>query len=200
MKEVKATHLKAYRLNKNRFLLVSHPHYPSRFPYFNRLYALICFHIGTINLAFRRVRVCVCLVGFASLQSPWAHTLRHPCLFMNALLALRPCKAFGRSFQASLPCLPLPLHRTFPFPQPSQKHINRFVPHHVLASLVKGEVLSPEKFRATTGGIVTPPTFFKTALSLAPHHALASLVKGEVLSPEKICATTGGIAPYPHHQ
>ena len=28
---------------------------------------------------------------------------RHPCLFMNALLALRPCKAFGRSFQASLP-------------------------------------------------------------------------------------------------
>ena len=54
MKEAKATHLKAYRLNKNRFLLVSHPHYPSRFPYFNRLYALICFHIGTINLAFRR--------------------------------------------------------------------------------------------------------------------------------------------------
>ncbi len=30
------------------------------------------------------------------------HTcVRHPCLFMNALLALRPCKAFGRSFQAS---------------------------------------------------------------------------------------------------
>ena len=30
--------------------------------------------------------------------------------------------------------LPLPLHRTSLFPQPSQKHINRFVPHHVLAS------------------------------------------------------------------
>ena len=29
-------------------LLVSHPHYPSRFPYCNRLYALICFHIRTI--------------------------------------------------------------------------------------------------------------------------------------------------------
>ncbi|EDS00024.1 hypothetical protein EUBSIR_02165 [[Eubacterium] siraeum DSM 15702] len=71
-------------------------------------------------------------------------------------------------------------------------------PHHVLASLVKGEVLSPEIIQATTGGIVTPPTFFKTALSLAPHHVLASLVKGEVLSPEKIRATTGGIAPYPH--
>ena len=40
---------------------------------------------------------------------------------MNALLALRPCKAFGRSFQASLPCLPLPLHRTSPSPQPLQK-------------------------------------------------------------------------------
>ena len=30
---------------------------------------------------------------------------------------------------------------------------------NTLASLVKGEVLSPEKIRATTGGIVTPPTF-----------------------------------------
>ena len=44
-------------------------------------------------------------------------------------------------------------------------------PHHpllcttTLASLVKGEVLSPEKIRATTGGIVTPPTLPKTALS-----------------------------------
>ncbi len=53
-KQVKATHLKAYRLNKNRFMLVSHPHYHSRFPYGNRLYALICFHICTIPLAFRR--------------------------------------------------------------------------------------------------------------------------------------------------
>ena len=41
-------------------------------------------------------------------------------------------------------------------------------PHHpsphtnILASLVKGEVLSPEKIRATTGGIAAPP-------SLAPH-------------------------------
>ena len=34
----------------------------------------------TISLAFRRMSVCVCLVGFASLQSTWAHTLRHPCL------------------------------------------------------------------------------------------------------------------------
>ena len=30
-------------------------------------------------------------------------------------------------------------------------------PHHVLASLVKGEVLSPEKIRATTGGIAPYP-------------------------------------------
>ena len=33
--------------------------------------------------------------------------------------------------------------------------------HYILASLVKGEVLLPEKIRATTGGIVT--------LTLAPH-------------------------------
>ena len=31
-----------------------------------------------------------------------------------------------------------------------------FEKHYILASLVKGEVLSPEKIRATTGGIATP--------------------------------------------
>ena len=41
---------------------------------------LIWFRICSITLAFRRASVCVCLVGFASLQSPWAHTLRRPCL------------------------------------------------------------------------------------------------------------------------
>ena len=60
----------------------------------------------TIPLAFRMARVCVCLVGFASMQSLWAFNFGHPC-----------------------------------------------------PSLVKGEVLSPEKIRATTGGIVLhPPT------------------------------------------
>ena len=46
---------------------------------------------------------------------------------MNALLALRPCKAFG--VQLGHPC-------------PSRPSV--------------GEVLSPERIRATTGGIVTP--------------------------------------------
>ena len=54
-----------------------------------------------------------------------------------------------------------------------------------LASLVKGEVLSPEKIRATTGGIVTPPTLPKPHYPLLCTTTLASLVKGEVLSPEK---------------
>ena len=44
------------------------------------------------------------------------------------------------------------------------------LPRTKLASLVKGEVLSPDKIRATTGGIATPPTMprtnpSKTALS-----------------------------------
>ena len=83
----------------------------------------------TITLAFRRVSVCVCLVGFASLQSPWAHTLKASLPLYERSVGFASCKAFGRSFQASLPCLPLPLHRTSLFPQPSQKHINRFAPH-----------------------------------------------------------------------
>ena len=73
-----------------------------------------------------------------------------------------------------------------------------------LASLVKGEVLSPEKIRATTGGIVTSPTLPKPHYPLLCTITLASLVKGEVLSPEKIRATTGGIVtpptlPKPHY-
>jgi hypothetical protein len=66
-----------------------------------------------------------------------------------------------------------------------------------LPPLSKG-VLSPEKIRATTGGIATPPTLPKPHYPLLCTITLASLVKGEVLSPEKIRATTGGIAPYPH--
>ncbi len=34
--------------------------------------------------------------------------------------------------------------------------ISPFAQHHIYASLVKGEVLSPERIRATTGGIATP--------------------------------------------
>ena len=75
-------------------------------------------------------------------------------------------------------------------------------PRTKLASLVKGEVLSPERIRATTGGIATPPSLACTnppelALSFEKHNILASLVKGEVLSPEKIRATNGGIASPP---
>ena len=61
------------------------------------------------------------LVWFCIRAKLRAHTLRHPCLFMNALLALRPCKAFVRSFQASLPFLPFPLHRPSPFLQPLKR-------------------------------------------------------------------------------
>ena len=67
---------------------------------------LIWFCICTIPLAFRRVSVCVCFICFASLRN-FGHTrLRHPCLFMNALLALRPAKPLGVHFRH--PCLACP--------------------------------------------------------------------------------------------
>ena len=114
----------------------------------------------------------------------------HHPCLMNALFVLRPAKL--RAFNFGHPC----------------------------PSLVKGEVLSPTKIRATTGGIATPSNLFKTALSLASHHhpclmnalfvlrpaklrafnfghPCPSLVKGEVLTPTKIRATTGGTATPP---
>ena len=137
----------------------------------------------TIPLAFRRVRVCVCLVGFASLQSPWAHTLKAsvPCL----PLPLHRPSPFLQPLQKNtyhLPCLPLPLHRILSSSQPLQK-ANNLSPRTKLASLVKGEVLSPEKNSGDyRRDCFTPTNPSKTALSLAPHQILASLVKGEVLS------------------
>ena len=91
--------------------------------------------------------VCVCLVGFASiaivvvcgrcvLHRLFATTCKHPCLkplgthakaslpLYERSVGFASCKAFGRSFQASLPCLLLPLHRTSLFPQPLQKDNN----------------------------------------------------------------------------
>ena len=64
---------------------------------------------------------------------------------MNALFVLRPAKL--RAFNFGHPC----------------------------PSLVKGEVLSPDKIRATTGGIATPPTLpctnpSKTAQSIENRH------------------------------
>ena len=61
---------------------------------------------GTTFHSFRRVRVCVCLVGFASLQSPWAHTLK-----------------------ASLPCSLLPLHLILPSPTTIAKGQQPLSPH-----------------------------------------------------------------------
>ena len=55
-------------------------HYPSRFSSGEGLCVLVWLRICIIPPTFRRVRVCVCLAGFASLQSLWA--------FISGILAL----------------------------------------------------------------------------------------------------------------
>ena len=55
----------------------------------------------------------------------------------------------------------LPLHIILPFSQPLQKDNNPSPRTTTLASLVKGEVLSPERIRATTGGIAFLPHPFR---------------------------------------
>ena len=109
-------------------------------------------------------------VGFASLQALGHTRLRLPCLFMNALLALRPCKAFGRSFQASLPCSLLPLHRPSPFLQPLQNDNNPLSPHNLpnthyptlsttfLPPLLKVRCCRPKKFGRLPEGLHNNPS------------------------------------------
>ena len=104
-------------------------------------------------------------------------------------------KAFGRS-TSGIHARPRKMVRFCCSVKPSQlwwglphPHHQLDFPHHpsktanTLASLVKGEVLSPEKIRATTGGIVTL-TFAPHPTLAKPHYpskianTLASLVKG----------------------
>ena len=107
-----------------------------------------------------------------------------PYLALNSpplsMVRCRRPKEFGR-LPEGLP----QLHRPPPSPQPLQKD-NSTLLRTKLASLVKGEVPSPEKIRATTGGIATPT--FRSALTFPkPHYpskianTLASLVKGRWL-------------------
>ena len=79
------------------------------------------------------------------------------------------------------------MHLILPSPQPSQKDNNPSPRTTTLASLVKGEVLSPEKIRATTGGI-TPyphqPSQTRTITCFAPPH-LPPLLKVRCCRPKK---------------
>ncbi len=98
-------------------------------------------------------------VGFASLRNSGRSTSSIHARPLSKVRCCRP-KEFGR-LPEGLP----QLHRPSPSPQPLQKD-NSTSLRTKLASLVKGEVLSPERIRATTGGIVTPtfrsaPTFQK---------------------------------------
>ena len=114
---------------------------------------------------------------------------QHSCLLMNALLVLHPHYPTPRTKLASLvkgrwidgkpqtvallrfacDTSTFLIYQTF-CRQDGGIATLPFAQHHIYASLVKGEVLSPKKIRATTGGIATPPSFActnpsKTALS-----------------------------------
>ena len=122
------------------------------------------FQHRTITLAFRRASVCVCLYGFvfALYLSLFVGEELAPPVAPNTAIPHNHCKR--TTTPRSSPTLPKPHY-------PLLCTIT-------LASLVKGEVLSPEKIRATTGGIVTPPTLPKPHYPLLCTITLASLVKG----------------------
>ena len=68
---------------------------------------------------------------------------------MNALLVSHPCETLGVQLRASMPLY----ERSVGFA--SLQSFWAFNFGHPCPSLVKGEVLSPEKIRATTGGIAS---------------------------------------------
>ena len=159
----------------------------------------------TISLAFRNANICMHQYVFASALSfslfvgEWAC----PSRFTEYCHPHNHCK------RTLITCLSCPSRCIDPlYFYNLLKSTSIASPRAKLASLVKGEVLSPEKIRATTGGIAQQP--FAPHNLPNPHYpllctiTLASLVKGEVLSPEKIRATTGGIVtpptlPKPHY-
>ena len=144
----------------------------------------------TIPLAFRRVSVCVCLVGFASLQSPWAHTLRHPCLFMNALLALRPLQSWSFAVGASLPRQPSVSLRPAATAICAVASCNGFVwlslcilAYRLFATTCKHPCLNLWAFISGILALLAPPVATNTSIPttvaksqppLAQHHVLAS--------------------------
>ena len=142
---------------------------------------------GTTFHSFRRVRVCVCLVGFASLQSPWAHTLKAslPCSLLPLHLILPSPTTIAKGQQPLSPhqhsCLLmnalLVLHPHYPL-VPHQPSRTRTIPCFAptpLPPLSKVRCCRPKKFGRLPEGLphyypspCTNPS--KTALSLALHH------------------------------
>ena len=111
-------------------------------------------------------------------------------------------KLWAHTLKASLPCLPLPLHRTSPSPQPLQKN-NNPSPRTKLASLVKGRWIDGKaqtvvllRFTCDTpaffihqtfcrqdGGIATPPSLAPHQPFIKPHYP--SLCAITLASPRK---------------
>ena len=107
--------------------------------------------------------VCVCFYGFASVpRQPlcrcvlqrlsvadfklpclklWAHTLKASLPIYERFVGFASCKAFGRSFQASLPCLPLPQLKLGYFHKQQQFIAIYLQTTTTLGSLAKGELL-----------------------------------------------------------
>ena len=149
----------------------SYSHYPSHIPYCNLLYALICFRIRTILLAFRRVSVCVCLYGFV----------------FALFLSLSVGRASACACTASYPHYPLLSTTSLP---PLSKGGGLTARHKLLLCCVLLAIRLPfqfiKLFCRQDGGIASPPSLActnppKPALSPALHHILTPLAKGELL-------------------
>ena len=133
-------------------LPVSHPHYPS--PCTTTLASLVKGEV----LSPERIRATT--GGIAFLPPPFRFSdtsVNNPSIVGSASHCNRSSPLHkGAKSDTALPTLPKPHY-------PSKIA-------NTIASLVKGEVLSPEKIRATTGGIATPSLPNRTIPRSAPSY------------------------------
>ena len=93
------------------------------FPFKNKcMCVLVWFCIWTIILAFRRARVCVCLVGFASLQSSWAYTHKASLPLYERSVGFASLQSHWAFISGILALLASPVAPNFWFPKPTQKN------------------------------------------------------------------------------
>ena len=127
---------------------------------------MLCwFRIRTITLAFRRASVCVCLVGFASLQSPWAHTLKASLPLYERSVGFATVQSLCAFISGFLAFLAPPVAPNTAIPTTIAKGQHPFSPHN----------LPKPHYPPKKHYILSQPNLFRTSLTSPSTRAILLL-------------------------